>query len=580
MTKIPEPRADEFRDPSARWVVFSAAALIAVAVLAAYWTTFRVPLLLDDMSTIGSNPSIQHLANLRKVLASDNAYTESRPLLNLTFAINYAVSGQEVWSYHAVNFAVHVFAALLLFGVVRCTLLSANPGERARAAALPLGASIAAVWALHPLQTEAVTYLSQRAESLMGLFYLLTLYGFIRSTTSPRPALWRAGSILACLCGMATKEVMVTAPLIVLLYDGAFVAGSLREAWTIRRRYYLGLAASWVLLGCLIKGGGLQHQAVGFHAGVSATTYALTELKVVTEYLKLAVWPHPLVFDYGPEIMVTRVGQWAPFLPVIVALAIAALVAWRRSKAVGFVAVAFFVLLSPTSSFVPVAEQPMAESRMYLPLAAVVALVGAAGYAWLGRAALAGLAIAALGLGALTFSRNKVYHSAIGIWQDTIAKQPASLRGRLHLANTLVQTSGRLDEALAQYQAVLRMKPDFAEAHVNLANALTLIPDRVSEAMGHYEEALRIKPGLAAAHFNLAALLARMPGRLPEAIAHYEDALRINPAFAEAHVGLAAAYTTWFMFDDAIRHYEMALKINPEHFAARNNLRNLRAARP
>ena len=560
--------------PSARRLVWGTGALIATAVLVAYANTFQVPLLLDDELTIGNNPSIHHLRNLREVLAPGIFTMASRPLLNLTFAINYAWSGQNVWSYHAINLAVHISAALVLFGIVRRTLLTTNLAERVRAAALPLGALIAAVWALHPLQTESVTYLSQRAESLMGLFYLLTLYCFVRSTTSVRPSFWLIGSILACFCGMATKEVMVTAPAIVLLYDRAFVAKSFRAALTTHRGYYLGLGTTWLLLGLVMEGGHTAAQAVGFNAGVNWVTYALTELMVITGYLCLSLWPHPLVFDYGPELIITRVEQWAPFLLVALALAIGVVAAWRR-PAVGFLAVVFFIVLSPTSTLVPVAGQPMAESRMYLPLATVVTLVGVSAYAWVGRRALAGLVIAALAFTTLTLRRNHDYRSATDIWEDTVAKQPNSSRAHNNLGNALAKIPWRVPEALEHYRHALRIKPGFADAHYNLAIELAKLPGRAPEAVAHFEEALKVNPAFEEAHHELANLLVKTPGRLSEALAHYDRAIQIKPSDAHAHYHLANALAQIPRPPEALAHYEAALRIKPNFAEAHYNFANL-----
>lgn len=572
---VNQPRGNNpatFRDPVSRWLILGAGALIAAAVFAAYATTFRVPLLLDDEITVANNPSIQDLRNIGRVLAPEIFSTASRPLLNLTFAINYAWSGQEVESYHFVNLAVHVLAGLVLFGIVRRTLLAPSLRERCGAVALPLGALIAAIWSLHPLQTESVTYISQRAESIMGLLYLLTLYFFIRSTTSPRPAIWCVWSILACCCGMATKEVMVTAPLVVLLYDRAFAGSSFRETLTRRSVYYLGLGSTWIFLGFLMRGGSLANQAAGFQAGVSWVAYGLAELKVVMEYLKLSIWPHQLVFDYGSDFVVPQFWQWAPYALGVGVLAIAAVNTWHRSKAAGFAAVAFFVLLSPTSSVVPVAGQPMAENRMYLPLAAVVTLVGVAGYAWGGRKALAGLAIAVVALAVLTVRRNHDYRSVASIWEDTVAKQPASSRAHNNLANALMKIPERVPDALFHFEQALRIKPDYGDAHDNLANLLAKMPDRIPEALAHYQEALRIRPA-ALTHYNIANLLVTIPGRMPEALAHYDQALRINPAFAEAHGNLGYALSEIpGRMTEALAHFDEALRIRPDYADAHNNL--------
>jgi len=291
---------------SGGWRVLAVAAVLTLAALGAYWNSFNVPFLLDDSLSIGDNPSIRHLGRIGDVLSPPTtALTAARPLLNLTFALNYAVGGLSVQGYHVVNLIIHICAGLALLGIVRRTLLLPGLRQRYGEAALSLAACVALLWTLHPLQTEAVTYISQRAESLMGLFYLLTLYGFIRSVTTESRNGWLILSVAACFCGMATKQVMVTAPVLVLLYDRAFVSGSFRSALAGRRWYYVSLAATWLLLGFLMHRSSLTTVRVGFQVGVSWLTYALTELRVVTDYLKLAFWPHPLVFDYGTEIFVT-----------------------------------------------------------------------------------------------------------------------------------------------------------------------------------------------------------------------------------------------------------------------------------
>ena len=183
-----------------------------------------------------------------------------RPVVSLTLAINYALGGMNVWGYHAVNLAIHILAAWTLFGVMRRTLLLPALQERFGSAATPLALAAALLWTIHPLQTESVTYVIQRTESLVGLFYLLTLYCVIRGAdvrpASDRPGT-RAPSAASCLLGMATKEVMVTAPLIVLLYDRTFLAGSFREAWRRRCGLYLALAATWGVVAAAVDLNGL-----------------------------------------------------------------------------------------------------------------------------------------------------------------------------------------------------------------------------------------------------------------------------------------------------------------------------------
>ena len=614
------------------WRVLTVAAILILAALGAYWNSFNVPFLLDDGVSIGDNSSIRHLERITDVLnPPPTALTTARPLLNLTYAVNYAGGGLSVRGYHAVNLFIHICAGLTLFGIVRRTLLL--PGLRAALtphpsdmggtpmprgtgvppvglgcgtnaplrrrfgeAALPLAACVALLWTLHPLQTESVTYISQRAESLMGLFYLVTLYGFIRSVSSVAgvgrgrrtpplqasilsagfgdPALqqsafggsnlWLGLSVLACFCGMATKQVMVTAPVLVLLYDRAFVSGSFRSALTNRRWYYANLAATWLLLGYLVHHSSLAVASVGFQVGVNWQTYALTELGVVAKYLKLAFWPHPLVFDYGTEIFVTGPLAAAPDALIIAAILIGVAIAWRRWPMAGFLGAWFFLILAPTSTVVPIAEQPMAESRVYLPLAGMIVLVTLLSYAFGHRKAFVVLGFIAVGLGVLTVRRNYDYRSELIIWEDTLAKHPNSSRGHSNLGMAFAKIPGQLPAAIAHYEEAMRIKPTYVDTLNNLANALAKMPGRSADAIAHYETAVRLQPDLAITHYNLAVALAQLPGRMPDAIAQYEEALRLKPTYAEAHTNLASALAEMpGRLADAIAHYAEALRLQP-----------------
>jgi tetratricopeptide (TPR) repeat protein len=364
---------------------------------------------------------------------------------------------------------------------------------------------------------------------------------------------------------MATKQVMVTAPVLVLLYDRAFVSGSFRASLANRRWYYASLAATWLWLGFLMHRSSLAAVKVGFQVGVSWLAYALTELRVVTEYLELAFWPHPLVFDYGTEILATDPLMVALYALVIAAVLAGVAIAWRRSPMSGFLGCCFFLILAPTSTVVPIAEQPMAESRLYLPLAAVAALVTLLCYALDRRRAFVVLGIVAVGLGALTIHRNRDYRSEQSIWEDTVARNPHTSRGQNWFALTLAKIPGRTPDAIAHYEEALRINPANAEAHTNLAIELAKMPGQLAQAMAHYEKALRLQPGFAEAHNNLAIELAKMPGRLPDAITHFEEALRLKPNYARAHNNLALALAEMpGRMPDVIAHYEKALQHQPD----------------
>jgi Flp pilus assembly protein TadD len=554
--------------------------LLVIAVgLLAYHNSFTSPFVFDDVGSIQQNPTIHRLWPIWQALSPPHwrGFTVAgRPLVNLSLAINYALDGMEVRGYHALNLAVHILAGLTLLGVVRRTLLQPGLRERFGAAANGLALATAVLWTVHPLQTESVTYIVQRAESIMGLFYLATLYFFIRGVLSARPRLWYSLCVAACALGMASKEVMASAPLMVMLYDRTFLSRSFREAWRRRRPLYLALASSWIVLGCLLlfTRSGTNDTA----NGIVWWRYLLTEPGVILHYLRLSLWPHPLCFDYYWPIART----WMSILPPGLVMAIllgAGACAWRANSAWGFVGAWFFLILAPTSSFLPL-DSPMYEHHMYLPLAAIVATATVGGFelgrSFLGRRQRTRTMLQCAGAGALvlvltilTIQRNQDYRSELTIWQDTVAKRPNNPRAHNNLGAALMHL-GRLQEAIIQLEQALRIKPDFSEAHYNLGAALKQA-GRLQEAIGHYEQALRIKPDYADAHNDLGVAL-EQAGRLQDAIGHYEQALRIKLDHAEAHDNLGAALEQTGRLQEGIAHCEQALRLRPDYAEAHYNL--------
>jgi tetratricopeptide (TPR) repeat protein len=544
-------------------------AILAAGVIVVYWRTFSVPLLFDDHDSIAGNLTIRHLSTA--LWPPLNTTASGRPILNLSLAVNYAISGTAVWSYHVLNLVIHVLAGLTLFGIVRRTL-----ARRKLPAASLIGFSAALLWTLHPLQTESVTYIVQRAESLMGLFYLLTLYCFIRGAEADGPRrLWFAVSVAACFLGMATKEVMISAPLIVLLYDRTFVAGSFREAWRQRWGLHAALAATWLLLlGLVASTGWNRSGASGFDVGITPWAYWLTQFEAVARYLWLSVWPHPLVFEYG-TFWVSRATEVAPYALLVGLLAMAVLVALWRRPALGFPGAWFFVILAPTG-IMPGRTQMIVEHRMYLPLAAVMTLAAIGIHAAVRRQSWVVIAALAIGLGVLTARRNEDYRSELTIWNDAAAKRPDNARAHTNLGAAWSRMPGGWNNAVAQYEEALRLQPDSAEAHNNLGVAWVQLPGRLNDAISQYQEALRLQPNFAEAHNNLGVVWSQMPGRQNDAIARFEEALRLKPDYAEAHNNLGLAWSNVpERQNDAIAQYEEALRLKPDYAQAHYNLGNV-----
>ena len=598
-----------------------AAALLIWAGIAAYSGSLAGPFVFDDPSSITENSTIRHLWPLWDVLATPqaNVTVQGRPMLNLSFAFNYAVSGADVWSYHVLNLAIHLAAGLTLFGIVRRTL-TGTPGGVHSAAFRPvsgersvrepvatmLGLMVALLWTLHPLQTESVTYVVQRAESLMGLFYLLTIYCFVRyveprEVDGAKRTRWAVFSILACLAGMGTKEVMVSAPVMVLLFDRTFVGGNFRQAWRQRRNYYGALAATWILLGlCLLRGGGNRGGAIGFGIGGSWWTYGLTQFEAIGRYLLLCVWPHPLVFEYG-AFKVQSVGEVLPWAVVVMPLLGGTVWALWRRPVLGFFWAWFFAILAPTS-LVPGTSQMIVEHRLYLSLAAVLGVIVFGGFSMImargmgsqastpgqrterspvgplftqARGFLLAGFIAAVACGGFTAARNATYGSELDLWTDTVAKRPANPVARAMLAEALF-ASGRLGPALAEYEAAVKLDPTFFVAQERLGELLVRL-GRPAEAAEHFSAALRLRPDFADAHNNLGILLAEN-GHAPEALRYVERAIELKSDYPEAHLARANVLADLGRNSEAIHSYELALRLKPEMPGAEYNFANALSA--
>lgn len=579
-----QPQTPETRNRFA--VVLLPAAAIVVAACLAWANSFSGPFVFDDRPAVLTNPTLGRISTAL-VPPADGGTVSGRPLVNLSLALNRTISGTDVWSYHAFNLAVHLCTALLLFGVVRRALSSGalacvgSPGPAERLtwdedAATPVAFSAALVWAVHPLQTSAVTYIVQRAESLMALCFLLTLYGFVRGTLArgregrEGGAFWLTVSVAACAAGMAGKEVMAAAPVVVLLFDRTFLSGTVRAAWRARSRYYAALGATWLLLAWLVFANGSRAGTAGLGTSVQPLDYALTQCAAIVHYLKLALWPTGFVFDHGTAVVTDLATVWPQAILVVMAL-VASCVAHLRRRPVGFFAFAFFLILAPSSSFIPIATQTVAEHRLYLPLAFVTTALAVAVYRWAGRRVWVVAIALAVPLASGTHLRNRDYETALALWSDTVAKRPDNARARVHLGNSLVQ-AGRPEEALAQFQAALQLRPNDSETHSNLATVLAAL-GRTEEALSHHERAIHIAPESFAARLNFANTLTRAK-RASDAVVHFAAAERLGTLDAPSHYNYGVVLVQTRDFPAAIEQFRATVSQQPEHVGARVNLGN------
>jgi protein O-mannosyl-transferase len=596
--------------PTGRLPFWSYALLLALVGASAYVNGLDAPFVFDDADSIVNNRYILKLWPLTSAMrAPVQSAVAGRPIVSLSLALSYAWNGLSPSAFRATNVAVLVASSLLLFGILRRAFRRVAGDAPDKADWTAFGCAL--IWVLHPLQTEVVGYVVQRTESIMGLFYLLTVYASVRVMGSdPNPRFWTAVAVVACALGMGSKESMVTAPLMVLFYDLAFEARSLSRALTIRRTLYVGLAATWLVLAVSIFEFP-RFRSAGLESGVGPWTYLLNQAVMIVTYLKLAVWPHPLVLDYGRTTPIAFTTA-LPFGLVVIALLAATLVMWRIRPALGFLGTWFFVILAPTSTIVPIATEVGAERRMHLPLAAIVVLLAlAARWAaarWLPNLrrahAMVVVAVLAIGLGAVTMARNAEYRSPIGIWETVLARRPQD-RARYNLGIEL-KAVGRTAEAVEQYRRSVAGEPaahyalgfelgstgQYDAAVTELREFIRLQPDdfraprayyllgrslvgqgKYVEAEQAYREILRMIPRDADARGALADVLLAQK-RYDEAIAFYKEYLTVVPRNADAHHNLGLAFVNQGQDAMALREFQAAVDINPNDASLQQSLGN------
>jgi tetratricopeptide (TPR) repeat protein len=592
--------------------------VLATLCAAAYANTLHAPFIFDDFFTIVNNPSVRRLWPLSDVTAATFPALWGRPLLGLSLKINYALGGYNVVGYHLFNLLVHLLNAMLAFGILRRTLGKFPNANVDREETTWLALAVAALWMVHPLATESVTYVTQRTELLMGLFLLSTLYCFIRGTESPHRTIWFGLAVITCTLGMGAKEVMVVTPLLVFVYDYVFGASSLRATFRSYVALYTGLAASWIALVALQLTTNLQWKSGLDVSPTSCWDYLAMQCGVLAHYLRLAVWPSGLVLDYSDWPQTIRFSRLLPRALLLVLLLVASLWAIRQRRWWGFWGAWFFLLLAPSSSLLPLPTEPAAERRMYLPLLAIMAVTLGAGwrashriwmrFGWPDRARLwleTAIALTlALAFGVTTFQRNAQYRTAKSIWADVVAKRPHNARAQTCLALALVEEGkpaeaiphylialrldpnepiirndyatallaiGQVDEAIAQYQETLRRAPDYAPARKTLG---LIANHRFRAELEFSQAALAAHPADPAAQVSFAQLLADM-GRRDDAIIHYQQALRLDPSNASAHYNLANLLAEYGRDDEALSHYTAAARLAPNDPHIQINLGNL-----
>jgi tetratricopeptide (TPR) repeat protein len=594
-------------------------AVIVLAVAAIYWGSLSAPFMFDDRPAIAQNIELRQWPDVVRVLKSAPPETplSGRPVASLTFGLNYAAGGLDVRGYRFVNLAVHAACALLLFAVVRRSLAEPRAGYDGRfAPPVTVAFGVALIWAVHPLNSEVVCYLSQRTDSLMALFALLAVLASARARESARPRRWEALAVASAALGMACKETMVVAPVLIVLYDRVFVFASFRDAFKARGPFYAAVAASWAVLAWV-----MLSTPRTFHAGFSSTDpspwhYLLNQSVVITKYLTLSVWPRSLVLFYGWALPTSVAAVWPHLLFMTALVVLSGVALWRR-PALGFLGAWFFITLAPTSSIAPIVGEVGAERRMYLPLVAVVTL-GILGAIWIWRRVMgpvssgasarerlaggAALTIVGAALGVGTILRTQDYASPLQMARTVYERWPSGAAA--HMLGTELIAAGRKEEALpylregadtyppnrftlgvqlfeaGSFDAAVTELRRFVQQEPNLdltRRAELLIAEGLARQQ-RFQEAIDWLKALVAKSPHRVDVIGTLAdtyfskGEFPAAIESYQTFLTLSPGQPEALANLAVAFVATGRLNEAIGAFRQVVQLQPANLEATLNL--------
>ena len=581
--------------------IFFPTSVLTLAVFLVYGNTLFHSFHFDDIPSILEKPWIRGLDKIPQFIFS----VWSRPLVILSFNINHAISGFEVWSYHAFNILFHATATLLVYRLavlienVTVVKFAQNGVFRSRA---PLFSAF--IFALHPISTQSVTYISSRSTILVTIFYLAGLILFFKGLlnikeTDSRGRLFKAGCLLvAGVCfflGILSKQTIVTLPVMMFLFHFYFVSSTPFTQWLRGQIKWIALIG--VPLVCAIGwkqffGGGIVSTSP---TPFSASSYFLTQTFVIPfEYFRKLIFPINLNIDVNFPVF-SEWSNWANWMGIAVLLMVLGLciqVSRNRKgsmnrRTIGFGMAWVLITLLPTSSIVPLLDVAV-EHRTYLPMV---------GFSLLFAGMLGGLsnclaklrsdhvvsgdrAFSVVGVCSIllllfysagVIKRNAVWKDEISLWADAKKKSPNLVRPYNNLGEAY-DKRGEYDRAIAEFESALRLNPKYFFALNNLGNIYGK-KKNYPTAIAYFEKALKEKPDYSPAHYNLARGLHLM-GKPDAAVLSYHQAIRFNPYFEQAFFNLANLLLETRKPKEATVNFLRFLEMQPNHARARFGLGN------
>jgi tetratricopeptide (TPR) repeat protein len=585
--------------------------LIGLLCVIAYSNTFYVPFQFDDHINIINDPIIKEVRNFFDFSRVENYKTthhfrmfQMRYMASLSFALNYLIHGLDVPGYHVVNLVIHIFNSLLVYTLIILSFRSPFlQGSATRSYERHIALFGSLFFAVHPLQTQAVTYIVQRHASLATLFYLFSLVMYVKtrlisqvseriktSGVRFRQAIFYLMAFLSAILAMKTKPIAFTLPFVLILYDFLFFKGGFRKriAYLCPLLFIVPIIPLSFLSSVNSDGDlvSVVNEAARDSTGMSRFDYLFTQFRVIVTYIRLIFLPihQNITYDYPSYNSLFQAEVFFSFLFLIsiCSSGFYILLRCRRSashaRLISFGIFWFFMTLSVESSIIPIADIIL-EHRMYLPSVGVFIVICSAifigvqklkeRWRWIEKAVVCSLGVLVIILTSATYARNTVWQDSVTLWTDVVSKSPNNARGYYYLGFAY-QTRGSFDKAIDQYKSAIEIYPNFAEARNGLGN-IYMTKNLYERAIEEYLIAVRLSPNDALKHYNLANAF-KAQGKLDQAVEEYQTSIRLYPMHSDAFTNLGNIYMRQGLTDRAIEQYKSAIEVDPDNADAYNNL--------
>jgi tetratricopeptide (TPR) repeat protein len=573
--------------------------LVGVAI---YSNTLHSPFVFDDGPSITRNPTIKSIENFFGNSTGYDKYP-TRFIGYLSFALNYKFGSFDPFGYHIVNLTVHIVNSLLVFFFVQITfrtpfMKKSSPEATARVVSLISGM----LFLVHPVQTEAVTFVVQRLTSLTTTFFLLSIFYYVKARIiyNDRPnhftnkyLMYFVLSFLFCVLAMKTKEISFTLPAVLIIYECLFFDGPYRiRAFFLLPFLFTLLIIPLSLINVRAPIGKVLidiDNVSRVQTDISRGDYFLTQLSVIVTYIRLLFFPIDQNLDYDYPIYRSlfqpRVFFCATSLLFFLGISLWLYLRSRRAESallrmISFGIAWFFITMSVESSLIPI-EDVIFEHRIYLPsVGAFVSLAMAASVIsrkWNRTACIWVLVFITSALSIATYKRNMIWRDDLVLWSDNVQKSPSKARPHYNLGSSYL-LRGLTEKAILEFRDAIQIDPGYSDAYLNLGVAYASIGAE-EKAMEALYKAIQLNPADSESYYNL-GLLYSNKGSGHLAIEQYQKALLLNPESVNARNNLGIALAESGRIDEAIDQFQEGIRLSPGDEELRKNLENAYKLKP